>query len=222
MHNVIKIIFTYPFFFLVWLLDNLKYTCSSCSISIEQGGPAPSRLCQYRVWSMWVYSICIWVYFTCILFKPLQQLDKGVMLPISQHPWFRTCFFFFFNSVYLCIYFWLQWFFVAGYWLSLAAVSKVYSSGNAQASHRGGFFSCVAWAWGCAGLLVPLHVESSGTRDWTCVPCLGRQTHPLGHQGGLTCFFLTRISCHLFLLVARSHSSTLINLFQFGLLPLRW
>ena len=50
---------------------------------------------------------------------------------------------FFLNSIYLCIYFWLHWFFVAGHWLSLAAVSKVYSSGNAQACHRGGFFSCV-------------------------------------------------------------------------------
>ena len=40
-----------------------------------------------------------------------------------------------------------------------------------------GFNSCRAlaqWLWH-TGLVVPQHVESSQTRDQTCVPCIGRQ-----------------------------------------------
>ena len=40
-----------------------------------------------------------------------------------------------------------------------------------------GFNSCrtpVQWLWH-TGLVVPQHVESSQTRDQTCVPCIGRQ-----------------------------------------------
>ena len=65
--------------------------------------------------------------------------------------------------------------------------------GDVQASHCGGF-SCAAQALGhkgfgsrgsgtlelrfgsCGGLVVRRHVESSQTRDWTRVPCIGRQT----------------------------------------------
>ena len=147
------------------------------------------------------------------------------------------------HFIYLCIDFWPHWFFVAQHWLSPAAESTVYSSGSAPVSHCGGFFSCIAWALGCAGfgscstqalegvafrswrytgLVAPQHVESSGTRVCTCVPCLARQTHPLGHPGGLTCFFLILIPCSLYLLVALSHSSQLINVLKFCLLLLRW
>ena len=133
---------------------------------------------------MWVYSICIWVYFTCIVFKPLQQLDKGVMLPINQHPWFRTCAFFFFFKLYLFVYLFLAA-------LVLRCWALAFSSCGEQGllerqctgmSSRWFLFLC-GWAWGCAGLLVPLHVESSGTRDWTRVPCLGRQTQPWATRG---------------------------------------
>ena len=54
----------------------------------------------------------------------------------------------------------------------------------------GATLCCPAWAVGtqasavaahglqelrCMGLVVPWHVGSSQTRDWTCVPCVGRQ-----------------------------------------------
>ena len=79
-----------------------------------------------------------------------------IMLPVNQLPWFRTCAWglvssFFLNFIYLCIYFWLHWFFVARHWLSLAAVSKVYPSGRAQVSHCSDIFTCIAWVLGCAG-----------------------------------------------------------------------
>ena len=66
--------------------------------------------------------------------------------------------------------------------LGLHCCTQPFSSCNAQASHGGDFSYCEAqalatWFNNCmwlAGLVAPWHVESSGTRDWTCVPCIGR------------------------------------------------
>ena len=61
-------------------------------------------------------------------------------------------------------FFWLHWFVVVAHSLSLAVVSS------------GGFSCCGAhaqWLW-LMGLVAPRHVESSQTRDKTCVPCIVR------------------------------------------------
>ena len=90
-----------------------------------------------------------------------------------------------------CMYlFWLHWVFAVAFGLSLAVVSRgsslvavhgfswwrlllLLSTGSRHA----GFSSCVSWAqclW-YAGLVAPRHIESSRTRDWTCVPCIDRR-----------------------------------------------
>jgi len=71
---------------------------------------------------------------------------------------------------------------VASCRLSLIVVSVGYSSCSALVSHCSGFFF---WAqvlehessqqlW-CKGSVASSHVESSRTRDQTCVPCIGKQ-----------------------------------------------
>ena len=74
-------------------------------------------------------------------------------------------------------------------WAFSSSVSE-----DVQASHCGGFSccrivsrlmsfsSCSSWAlehelstWGTQAFIVPWHVESSWTRDWTPVLCIGRQ-----------------------------------------------
>ena len=47
---------------------------------------------------------------------------------------------------------------------------------SAQTSHRSGFSCCGAPAVGPMGSVALQRVESSRIRDWTHVPCLGRQT----------------------------------------------
>ena len=53
-------------------------------------------------------------------------------------------------------------------------------------------------------LVVPWHVGSSPPRDQTRVPCFGRWSVPLSHQGGLRLFFL-RHSYILYSLAWSSH-----------------
>ena len=103
--------------------------------------------------------------------------------------------------MYLLIYFWLHWVFVAARGLSLVAVSGGYSSLGctvllwrllllqSTGSRHAGFSSCDAWAqwlwlmgsraqaqklWR-TGLVAPRHVGSSRIRDRTRVPCIGRR-----------------------------------------------
>ena len=71
-------------------------------------------------------------------------------------------------------YLWLRWVFVA-------ACRR--SSCGEWASQWGGFSCCAARALGCAGSGVAAmsrvalrHVDSSWTRDWTHVPCIGMWT----------------------------------------------
>ena len=92
------------------------------------------------------------------------------------------------------IHFWLWWVFVAARGLSLIAVSRGYSWLGYMAfslrwllllwstgSRCVGFSSCSSWTLerglssrGAWTLIAPQHVESSQTRDWTHVPCIGR------------------------------------------------
>ena len=48
---------------------------------------------------------------------------------------------------------------------------------GAQALGHVGFSSCSTWAhqYMYMGIVAPKHVVFSRTRDWTCVPCIGRQ-----------------------------------------------
>ena len=91
-----------------------------------------------------------------------------------------------------CAFFWINfclcWILVAAQGLSPVAVSRGYSLCGARASHCSdllqstgsrcmGFSSCSTQAqylW-CMGLVALQHVESSQTRDWTHVLCIGKQ-----------------------------------------------
>ena len=112
------------------------------------------------------------------------------------------CFFFLISLFILFIYFWLRWVFIAVRGLSLAAVSRGYSSlwctGFSlqcllllwsRDSRFAGFSSCGTraqqlWLTGSRaqiqqlwrmGLVAPWHVGSSQTRARTRVPCISRQ-----------------------------------------------
>ena len=101
----------------------------------------------------------------------------------------------------LFIYFWLCFFFITVHRLSLAVVSRGYSSLQclrfslpwllllqSLGSRCVGFSSCntwVQWLWNTGtrmpaqqlwhtGLVALWHVGCSWTRDQTCVPCIGR------------------------------------------------
>ena len=92
--------------------------------------------------------------------------------------------------IFCFVWFWLRWVFIAARGLSLVAASGGYSSLQcvgfslrqllllwSMGSRRMGFSSCGTWAqqlWH-TGLVAPMHVESSQTRDGTHVPCIGRQ-----------------------------------------------
>ena len=103
---------------------------------------------------------------------------------------------FFFFLIYLLIYFWLCWFLVAVHGLSLVAANWSYSSSCgawgsqlrwllllwSTGSRHTGFSSCSSLAlelrlstqlW-YTDLVTPQRVEFSGTRDQTCVSCIGR------------------------------------------------
>ena len=110
--------------------------------------------------------------------------------------------FIFLNFIYLFIYFWLHWVFVAVRGLSLVAASGGYSSLRcadfslqwllslwSTGSRCAGFSSCGTraqqlWLTGSraqaqqlwhTSLVAPRHVGSSQTRDRTRVPCIGRR-----------------------------------------------
>ena len=79
---------------------------------------------------------------------------------------------------FLFIYFWPHWVFVASCgWqgllsvvvggLSLQWLLLLWSTGSRR---EDGLLK----SW-CTGLVALQHVKSSQTRDWTCVPCLGKQ-----------------------------------------------
>ena len=129
---------------------------------------------------------------------------KGVFMSVNMHhfifKFFQTIVFYLF--IYLFIYFWLRWVFVAARGLSLVVVSGRYSSLRcagfslrwrlllrSTGSRCMGFSSCSTWAqqlwlvgsrtqakqsWR-TGFVALRHVGSSRTRDRTRVPCIGRQ-----------------------------------------------
>ena len=96
----------------------------------------------------------------------------------------------FLKIIYLFIYLWLHWVFVAALRLSLVVTSSDYSllqcTGfslwwllllRSTGSRCVGFSSCVTWAqqlWHI-GLVAPQHTGSSCTRARNCVTCIGRQ-----------------------------------------------
>ena len=96
-----------------------------------------------------------------------------------------------FKKIYLFIYLWLCWVFVAVLRPSLVVESRGHSLVVArgfliavayccgvQALGLAGFSSCGMWAqqlW-CTGSVAPRHVGSSQTRDQICVPCIATQT----------------------------------------------
>ena len=63
--------------------------------------------------------------------------------------------------MYLCIYFWLHWVFVAAHRLSLVVVRGATLRCGVWASHCGGFFCCGARALGTQASVVVSHGLSS-------------------------------------------------------------
>ena len=115
-----------------------------------------------------------------------------------------------FSVIYLqCIYFWLQWVLVAVCRLSPVVARGAYSSWQVQGSHCGRFSYCGARALGtqvqtpwCTGLVALRHLDSSQTRDRTCVPCISRWIliHCTTREVPLLLFVRTLIlSIHLFI-----------------------
>ena len=76
--------------------------------------------------------------------------------------------------MYLFIYFWLCWVFVAARGLSLVVASGGYSS--LQCAGFSLRWLLLLWSTGSrhTGLVAPRHVGSSWTRARTRVPCIGR------------------------------------------------
>ena len=74
--------------------------------------------------------------------------------------------FFFFKLIYLLIYFWPRWVFIAAHRLSLVAASGGYSSlWCAGSSHCNGFSCCGAWALGArASVVVARRLSSCASR----------------------------------------------------------
>ena len=68
------------------------------------------------------------------------------------------------NYLFIYIYFWLRWVFVAACRLSLVAVSATLHCG-ARASNCGGFSCCGAWALGVRASVVVAHgLSNCGAR----------------------------------------------------------
>ena len=87
---------------------------------------------------------------------------------------------------YLFVYFWPCWVFVAAFEPSLVAVPmfliavtslleerRLWGTWASVVAARG--LQCSGQQLWCMGSVVSLHARSSRTRDWTCVPCTGRQ-----------------------------------------------
>ena len=69
-----------------------------------------------------------------------------------------TAFLFFFKKfIYLFIYFWLHWVFVAAHGLSLVATNGATLHCSVRASHCGGFSYCGARALGAQASVVVAH-----------------------------------------------------------------
>ena len=90
----------------------------------------------------------------------------------------NSFFFFFFQICYFNFYLFILFLAVLG----LCCYKKTFSSLDNWASHFSDFSYCRAWALGhklqqlrCIGSVVPQHVESPLARNWTHVPCTGRQ-----------------------------------------------
>ena len=131
-------------------------------------------------------------FFSFVLFLPASHISFSPCSSFSLSLFFGLAFFFFkeYHSIYL---FSLSFHCSGSLWLRTGFLLLQWAGAalhcSAQASHCSGF-SCAAQALGTRALIVgvvglsscgtwalvaPSHVEPSQTRDWTCVPCLGRR-----------------------------------------------
>ena len=78
----------------------------------------------------------------------------------------------------------LHWVFVASHGLDLVAESWASPRDGSWtsviathrlSSHGSWVLKCMSFSLWCAGVVAPWHVESSGTKDQTHVPCISRQ-----------------------------------------------
>ena len=96
----------------------------------------------------------------------------------KQQEKFQLILFFFLQICYFNFYLFILFLAVLG----VCCCKKTSSSCDDWASHFSDFSCCRAWALGhklqhlqYLGLVAPQHVESSLARDWTHIPCTGRQ-----------------------------------------------
>ena len=72
--------------------------------------------------------------------------------------------FFFFNFLFICLYFWLHWVFITLFRIPLVAASGGYSSSGVRASHCGAFSCCRAQALGTwASVAAAYKLDSMGS-----------------------------------------------------------
>ena len=113
---------------------------------------------------------------------PVQWKHRVLTIGTLGKPHWGVFFFFFFFLRFI-IYLWLSWISIAACRPSPVGVSGVFlSSFGAWASHCSGFFFVVGhgsrvlaqllWPMGFVALRP---VGSPGTRDWTCISCIGRK-----------------------------------------------
>ena len=124
----------------------------------------------------------------CFFFFLKKEVYLIILLSSKNSLVFLTVTKFLKLFIYFYFVFWLHQVVVALQGLSLVVASGVYSSDSAWTPHCSGFSccgarllpiglsSCSIWAqylW-CRGWASPWHVGSFQTRDWNCVPCIGR------------------------------------------------
>ena len=141
--------------------------------------------------SCW-HENCIYHFKTCFFFFPQLPLALCSSLLLSwsfraqedlnelfkEQEKFQLILFFFLQICYFNFYLFILFLAVLG----LCCCKKTFSSCDDWASHFSDFSCCRAWALGhklqqlqYMGLVAPQHVESPLARNWTHIPCTGRQ-----------------------------------------------
>ena len=127
------------------------------------------NLLSYFVW-LHVYS-----YVHMLTHTHTHTHTEGKLSKPSPAGWHVISFFF---SISFCLSFLVGWVFVTVRASSSCGKRGLPSSGGARAAHCRGFSCCqvrAQWLWHM-GLVAPWDVESSWTKDWNYVPCIGRWT----------------------------------------------
>ena len=129
------------------------------------------------------FSILRWLGMTSVhswwfIFINLEKQDGPLFLIFKRNAVCLVIFGFAGSLLLLMAFFWLWWAGATLPWAAWASLCSGFSYCGAQAH---GLFGC-SWqalerglsGCGTCALVALRHVRSSRTRDWTCVPCIGR------------------------------------------------